>query len=124
MFKGLFEILDKFDNNTIVENNTLTRYFEECDRYLVEVDNNPDTYEEEQKYFNGTEMRMLARTLSDRLQLNVSDLTSGGCNGLHGQWRIQDLPWNANLLFEIIFAENRMKMKKLNWEGRASLAPT
>ena len=84
VFKGLFEILDKFDNNTIVENNTLTRYFEECDRYLVEVDNNPDTYEEERKYFNGTEMRTLARTLSARLQLNVSDLTSGWCYGLYG----------------------------------------
>ena len=84
VFKGLFEILDKFDNNTIVENNTLTRCFEECDRYLVEVDNNPDTYEEERKYFNGTEMHTLASTLSDRLQLNVSDLTSGWCCGLYG----------------------------------------
>ena len=81
MFKGLFEILDRFGNNTVVENNTLTRYFEECERYVVEVDNNPDTYEEERKYFNGTEMRMLARTLSDRLQLNVSGLTSGGYHG-------------------------------------------
>ena len=84
VFKGLFEILGKFDNNSVVENNTLTRYFEECDRYLVEVDNNPDTYEEERKYFNGTEMRTLARTLSDRIQLNVSDLTSGWCYGLYG----------------------------------------
>ena len=81
LFKGLFEILDKFGNNTIVENNTLTRYFEECDRYVVEVDNNPDTYEEERKYFNGTEMRTLSHMLSERLQLNVSDLTSGGCYG-------------------------------------------
>ena len=67
-------------------NNTLTRYFDICERYIVEVDDNPDTYEEERKYLNGTEMRTLARTLSERLQLNVSDFTSGGCDGI---WQIQ-----------------------------------
>ena len=51
----------------------------------MEVDDDPETAEEEQKFANGSEMRMLARTLSDRLQLNVSDLSSGGCDGC-GWW--------------------------------------
>ena len=48
------------------------------------------------------------------------------CLFVHYQWRIQDFPdagcqrqGVASLLFGIIFAENCMKMKKLDWEEGA-----
>ena len=81
VFKGLAAILGKFSNKDIVVNNTLTRYYDDCDRYNVEVDDAPETAEEEEKFKKGPEMRSLARTLSQRLQLDVSDLTSGNYDG-------------------------------------------
>ena len=74
-------ILGKFGNKPIVVNNTLTRYYKDCDRYNVEVDDDPETAKEEEKFKKGPEMRSLARMLSRRLQLDVSDLTSGDYDG-------------------------------------------
>ena len=54
----------------------------------MEVDDDPETAEEERKFANGSEMRTLASMLSNRLQLNVSDLTSGGCDGCG--WLMRD----------------------------------
>ena len=69
VFKGLAAILGKFRNKHIVVNNTLTRFYKDCDRYNVEVDDDPETAEEEEKFKKGPETRSLARTISQRLQL-------------------------------------------------------
>ena len=58
-------------------NNTLTRYYDECEKYMMEVEDDPETSAEEEKYMKGPEITELGRTLSKRLQLNVSDLTPG-----------------------------------------------
>ena len=91
VIQGLAAILGKFDDKPIVINNNLTRYYDNCERYNVEVDDDPETAEEEQKFANGTEMRTLARMLSDRLQINVPDLTSGVCDGCG--WWVWDIQW-------------------------------
>ena len=71
------EILDKFGDKAIQINNSLTRYYDECEKYVVEVDDDKDTAAEEEKFMVREEMKGVASALSQRLQLDVSDLTSG-----------------------------------------------
>ena len=57
--------------------NELTRYYENCEKYVKEVEDNPETVAEEQKWKAGPEMAALAETLTQRLNLSVSTFTPG-----------------------------------------------
>ena len=104
----------------------------------MEVDDDPETAEEEEKFKKGPEMRSLARTISQRLQLDVSDLHQVIMMGVGGSKSTQPThsvadpvfprrdanPWGGQAIFWPILPENCMKMKNF-WArgGRASLAP-
>ena len=55
----------------------MLRYYDNCDKYVKEVRHNPASAAEKEKWKVGPEMTTLAETLTERLNLSVSKLSSG-----------------------------------------------
>lgn len=58
-------------------NDALMRFFDQCTRFVHEVDNNPAALSEVDKFKQGPEMRRVTEKIADRLRVPYSDITDG-----------------------------------------------
>ncbi|KAL6101965.1 minpp1 [Pungitius sinensis] len=56
-------------------NDALMRFFDQCTRFVQEVDKNPSALSEVDKFKQGPEMRRVAEKIADRLRVPYSDIT-------------------------------------------------
>ncbi|XP_035519523.1 multiple inositol polyphosphate phosphatase 1a [Morone saxatilis] len=69
----LWAITDKeFDHSV---NDALMRFFDQCTRFVEEVDNNPSALSEMDKFKQGPEMRRVQQKIADRLNVSYKDIT-------------------------------------------------
>ncbi|XP_032397317.1 multiple inositol polyphosphate phosphatase 1 [Etheostoma spectabile] len=69
----LWAITDKeFDH---VVNDALMRFFDQCTRFVQEVENNPSALSEVDKFKQGPEMRRVREKIADRLRVPYSNIT-------------------------------------------------
>lgn len=61
-------------------NDALMRFFDQCTRFLDEVDNNPSALTEQDKFKQGPEMKRAQQKIADRLGVPYNVIT-------YGQWR-------------------------------------
>ncbi|XP_054456443.1 multiple inositol polyphosphate phosphatase 1a [Anoplopoma fimbria] len=68
----LWGITDQeFDHSV---NDALMRFFDQCTRFVEEVDNNPSALSEVDKFRQGPEMRRVTEKIADRLRVPYSDI--------------------------------------------------
>ena len=58
-------------------NDTLMRFFDECPRFVKEVDKNPDSMAERDKFEVGPEMQRVGEKMADRLGLPYNLINQG-----------------------------------------------
>lgn len=58
-------------------NDTLMRFFDQCTRFVQEVDNNPSAVVEVNKFKQGPEMSRVQEKIADRLRVPYSNITQG-----------------------------------------------
>ncbi|XP_051281695.1 multiple inositol polyphosphate phosphatase 1a isoform X1 [Dicentrarchus labrax] len=69
----LWAITDKeFDHSV---NDALMRFFDQCTRFVEEVDNNPSALSEMDKFKQGPEMRRVQQKIADRLNVSYIKIT-------------------------------------------------
>ncbi|TDH01394.1 hypothetical protein EPR50_G00179410 [Perca flavescens] len=69
----LWAITDKeFDHEV---NDALMRFFDQCTRFVQEVDNNPSALSEVDKFKQGPEMRRVTEKIADRLRVPYNNIT-------------------------------------------------
>ncbi|KTG39637.1 hypothetical protein cypCar_00023447 [Cyprinus carpio] len=73
--KGLMEGLNIEDELEISVNDTLMRYFEQCKRFVKEVENNDSALEELQRFNDGPEMKRIVEKMADRLEVPYANIT-------------------------------------------------
>ncbi|XP_037321199.2 multiple inositol polyphosphate phosphatase 1a [Pungitius pungitius] len=69
----LWAIKDKEFDHAV--NDALMRFFDQCTRFVQEVDKNPSALSEVDKFKQGPEMRRVAEKIADRLRVPYSDIT-------------------------------------------------
>lgn len=71
----LFPHLDQeFD---YAENDALMRFFDQCTRFVQEVEDNPEALSEMEKFRQGPEMRRVQEKVADRLGVPYNNITYG-----------------------------------------------
>ncbi|XP_036978962.1 multiple inositol polyphosphate phosphatase 1-like [Acanthopagrus latus] len=70
---GLWDITDKEFDHTV--NDALMRFFDQCTRFVEEVDNNPSAVTEVDKFRQGPEMRRVQEKIADRLRVPYDNIT-------------------------------------------------
>lgn len=58
-------------------NDALMRFFDQCTRFVQEVDNNPSALSEMDKFKQGPEMRRVQEKIADRLGVPYNNITDG-----------------------------------------------
>lgn len=58
-------------------NDALMRFFEQCSRFVEEVDNNPSAMTETDKFKQGPEMKRVQQKIADRLEVPYNLITDG-----------------------------------------------
>ncbi len=58
-------------------NDALMRFFDQCTRFLQEVDENPSAVVEVDKFKQGPEMRRVQEKIADRLRVPYNNITHG-----------------------------------------------
>lgn len=58
-------------------NDALMRFFDQCTRFVQEVDKNPAALSEMDKFKKGPEMRRVQEKIADRLSVPYSNITDG-----------------------------------------------
>lgn len=56
---------------------TLMRFFDHCERFVESVENNKTALKEVQRFKSSTEMDVLRRKLSNRLEIPYNQITPG-----------------------------------------------
>ncbi|XP_068424500.1 multiple inositol polyphosphate phosphatase 1-like [Clinocottus analis] len=69
----LWSITDQEFDHAV--NDALMRFFDQCTRFVQEVDNNPAALSEVDKFRQGLEMRRVTEKIADRLGVPYSDIT-------------------------------------------------
>nr|XP_046258383.1 multiple inositol polyphosphate phosphatase 1-like [Scatophagus argus] len=69
----LWAITDKEFDHAV--NDALMRFFDQCTRFVQEVDNNPSALSEMDKFKQGPEMRRVQEKIADRLRVQYSLIT-------------------------------------------------
>ena len=64
-------------------NDTLMRFFDKCPRFIEEVDKNPDSMAERNKFEVGPEMQRVEEKMADRLGLPYNLINAGGIHYTH-----------------------------------------
>lgn len=63
----------------IAVNDTLMRYFDQCERFVKEVENNKSALEEVKRFNEGPEMKRAMEKMADRLEVPYASITDGLC---------------------------------------------
>ncbi|XP_056291549.1 multiple inositol polyphosphate phosphatase 1a [Pseudoliparis swirei] len=69
----LWAITDREFDHAV--DDALMRFFDQCARFVQEVDNNPSALSEVDKFRQGPEMRRVTEKIADRLKVPYSDIT-------------------------------------------------
>ncbi|KAF1375649.1 hypothetical protein PFLUV_G00222380 [Perca fluviatilis] len=69
----LWAITDKEFDHAV--NDALMRFFDQCTRFVEEVDNNPSALSEVDKFKQGPEMRRVTEKIADRLRVPYNNIT-------------------------------------------------
>ncbi|XP_031697074.1 multiple inositol polyphosphate phosphatase 1-like, partial [Anarrhichthys ocellatus] len=69
----LWAITDKEFDHTV--NDALMRFFDQCARFVQEVDKNPSALSEVDQFRQGPEMRRVTEKIADRLRVPYNDIT-------------------------------------------------
>ncbi|KAL0169961.1 hypothetical protein M9458_034557, partial [Cirrhinus mrigala] len=59
----------------LVVNDALMRYFDQCERFVKEVENNKSALEEVKRFHEGSEMKRVMEKMADRLEVPYADIT-------------------------------------------------
>lgn len=59
------------------ENDALMRFFDQCTRFVEEVEDNPEALSEMEKFKQGPEMRRVQEKVADRLSVPYNNITYG-----------------------------------------------
>lgn len=60
-------------------NDALMRFFDQCARFVQEVENNPSALTEFDKFQQGPEMSQVQQKIADRLGVPYASITAGQC---------------------------------------------
>ena len=63
-------------------NDALMRFFEQCTKFLKDVDDNPAATEEVDKFNAGPEMKRITEKIADRLRVPYSLINDGQTDGI------------------------------------------
>ncbi|TDH01395.1 hypothetical protein EPR50_G00179420 [Perca flavescens] len=69
----LWAITDKEFDHAV--NDALMRFFDQCTRFVEEVENNPSALSEVDKFMQGPEMRRVTEKIADRLRVPYNNIT-------------------------------------------------
>lgn len=58
-------------------NDALMRYFDQCERFVKEVENNKSALEEVKHFNEGPEMKRVIEKMADRLEVPYASITDG-----------------------------------------------
>lgn len=58
-------------------NDALMRYFDQCERFVKEVENNESALEEVKRFNEGPEMKRVMEKMADRLEVPYTSITDG-----------------------------------------------
>lgn len=58
-------------------NDALMRYFDQCERFVKEVENNKSALEEVKHFKEGPEMKRVMAKMADRLKVPYASITDG-----------------------------------------------
>lgn len=58
-------------------NDALMRYFDQCERFVKEVENNKSALEEVKRFKEGPEMKRVMAKMADRLKVPYASITDG-----------------------------------------------
>ncbi|XP_026114832.1 multiple inositol polyphosphate phosphatase 1-like [Carassius auratus] len=75
--EGLMEGLGREVELEPAVNDALMRYFDQCERFVKEVENNKSALEEVKRFKEGPEMKSVMEKMADRLKLPYASITVG-----------------------------------------------
>ncbi|KAI2654318.1 Multiple inositol polyphosphate phosphatase 1 [Labeo rohita] len=72
---------DSLDEFKPVVNDALMRYFDQCERFVKEVENNKSALEEVKHFNEGPEMKRVTEKMADRLEVPYASITDDSVEG-------------------------------------------